>query len=370
MGLKTPLYDTHVSSGAKIIDFGGWDMPLSYGSQLEEHRAVRRDSGIFDVSHMCVVDLTGAATRELLSRLLANDVAKLSVPGSALYSCMLLPSGGVIDDLIVYFLTEQWFRLVVNAGTRRKDLAWIERHAAPCGVSVRERTDLAMLAVQGPLAREKTASLLSAAHRQTALGIARFSGAAIDSWFLARTGYTGEDGFEIMLPAAEATAAWESLIARGVTAAGLGARDTLRLEAGMNLYGSDMDESRHPLESGLAWTVAFEPDERDFIGRSALVRVRAEGCDEMVGLVLEERGVLRNHQTVSAAAEAPAEGAGAAIGEITSGTFSPSLNRSIALARVRRQGGARVMVDIRGTQHAARIVKPPFVRNGKALIEL
>ena len=370
MGLKTPLYHVHLASGAKIIDFGGWDMPLSYGSQLEEHRAVRRDSGIFDVSHMCVVDLTGAGARQFLSRLLANDVAKLTVPGSALYSCMLRPSGGVIDDLIAYYLTETWFRLVVNAGTRRKDLEWIEQQTAPFGVAVRERTDLAILAVQGPLAREKTASLLSAAHRETALGISRFSAAAIDSWFLARTGYTGEDGFEIMLPAEAAAEIWRSLVARDVPPAGLGARDTLRLEAGMNLYGSDMDESHHPLESGLGWTVAFEPESRDFIGREALVRVRTESCDRLLGLVLEERGMLRGHQTVCAAPEErPAGAGGEVLGEITSGSFSPTLNRAIALARVRRGTAGRVMVDIRGRQHAARIVKPPFVRNGKALID-
>lgn len=368
MGLKTPLYDIHVSSGAKIIDFGGWDMPLSYGSQLEEHRLVRLDSGIFDVSHMCAVDLSGARVRECLRRVLANDVAKLTVPGTALYSCMLLPSGGVIDDLIVYFLTDHRYRLVVNAGTRRKDLAWLVEQGAPFGVSVRERADLAILAVQGPFAREKTASLLSAAHRETALGIARFSAAAIGTWFLARTGYTGEDGFEILLPAEEAAAVWRSLVSRGVTPAGLGARDTLRLEAGMNLYGSDMDESRHPLESGLAWTVAFEPEERDFIGRAALLRTRAQGCDEMVGLVLEERGVLRSHQPVLG--QPLADTPGARLGEITSGTFSPTLNRAIALARVRRDVPARVLVEIRGQPHAARIVKPPFVRNGKALIKL
>jgi aminomethyltransferase len=366
MGLRTPLYDTHVSSGAKIIDFGGWDMPLAYGSQLDEHRAVRRDSGVFDVSHMCAVDLTGPRVRECLRRLLANDVAKLKVPGAALYSCMLLPSGGVIDDLIVYFLTEDWFRLVVNAGTRGKDLAWLSEHAAPFGVAVRERSELAILAVQGPLARDKTSSLLSAAHRETALAIPRFSAAAIDTWFLARTGYTGEDGFEILLPAEEAVAVWSALVARGVAPAGLGARDTLRLEAGMNLYGNDMDESHHPLESGLAWTVAFEPEERDFIGRAALLRARVQGCEEMVGLVLEERGVLRGHQPVFA--EDRARECGDRVGEITSGSFSPTLNRAIALARVRRDAGARLMVEIRGQPHAVRVVKPPFVRNGKALV--
>jgi aminomethyltransferase len=366
MGLKTPLYDIHVASHAKIVDFGGWDMPLSYGSQIEEHHAVRRDAGVFDVSHMCVIDLTGARVREFLRRLLANDVARLTVPGRALYSCMLLPTGGVIDDLIAYFLTESWFRLVVNAGTRHKDLAWIREHAAPFGVDVRERSDLAILAVQGPNAREKTVALLTPARRATALDIPRFAAAAaVDSWFLARTGYTGEDGFEIILPGTDAAETWRALLAQGARPAGLGARDTLRLEAGMNLYGNDMDETRHPLESGLAWTVAFEPEERDFIGRDALVRARASGGCALVGLVLEERGVLRSHQVVSAG-----EAAGAPrLGEITSGTFSPTLNRAIALARLLPQSGTRVWVDIRGKPHAARIVKPPFVRNGKPMID-
>jgi aminomethyltransferase len=370
MGLKTPLYDTHVASRAKIIDFGGWDMPLSYGSQLEEHHAVRKDAGIFDVSHMCVIDLSGARVREFLRYLLANDAGKLAIPGQALYSCMLLPSGGVIDDLIVYFAAESWFRLVVNAGTRQKDLAWIREQAAPFGVAVCERTDLAILAVQGPNARAKTAQLLSPAHRVTAMAVARFSSAAVDSWFLARTGYTGEDGFEIMLPAADAAPTWQALVAQGIAPAGLGARDTLRLEAGMNLYGNDMDETRHPLESGLAWTVAFEPGDRDFVGREALMRARASGGSALVGLVLEDRGVLRGHQTVSGVAEPAPGSAPRKLGEVTSGTFSPTLNRSIALARVAPEAGPRVMVEIRAQQHAARIVKPPFVRNGKVLIEI
>jgi aminomethyltransferase len=371
MGLKTPLYDTHVSAHAKIIDFGGWDMPLSYGSQIEEHLAVRKDAGIFDVSHMCAVDLTGPEVRSFLRHLLANDVAKLTVPGKALYSCMLLPSGGVIDDLIVYFVAESWFRLVVNAGTRLKDLGWIRKHAEAYGVEVRERSDLAILAIQGPNAREKTVSLLSPTHRVSALGISRFSAAAIDSWFVARTGYTGEDGFEIMLPAAESPGVWQALTAQGVAPAGLGARDTLRLEAGMNLYGNDMDERRHPLESGLAWTVAFEPKDRDFIGRAALEAVRAAPAgDEFVGLVLEDRGVLRSHQAVSGVPLGSPGASPAPVGEITSGSFSPTLNRSIALARVRPGLARRVTVDVRGKALAARIVKTPFVRNGKASIDI
>jgi aminomethyltransferase len=358
MGLKTALYDTHVQQGAKIVDFGGWEMPLHYGSQIEEHHAVRRDAGMFDVSHMGVVDLQGARVREFLRNLLANDVGRLKSPGKALYSCMLLPEGGVIDDLIVYFMSDTWFRMVVNAGTRGKDLAWIRGHAQPFAVNVAERDDLAMIAIQGPNAREKTlaASGQGPAGRASALSLAPFFGAQFDSWFIARTGYTGEDGFEVMLPAVDAAKAWNALRAQDIQPAGLGARDTLRLEAGMNLYGNDMDESHHPLESGLAWTVAFEPIERDFIGRRALEGLRVAGGQQLVGLLLEERGVLRSHQKIVPA------------GEVTSGTFSPTLNRSIALARVPKTAAPSVQVEIRGKLHAASVVKPPFVRHGKALI--
>jgi len=373
MGLKTALYDTHVRSGAKIVDFGGWEMPLHYGSQIEEHHAVRRDAGMFDVSHMGVVDLRGERVREFLQRLLANDVGRLKTSGKALYSCMLLANGGVIDDLIVYFLSDTWFRLVVNAGTRDKDLAWIRRHAAAFAVTVAEQRDLAMIAIQGPNAREKTLPLLAPAQRIIAQGLAPFYGVALDSWFVARTGYTGEDGFEVMLPAQDAARTWDALRAQGVVPAGLGARDTLRLEAGMNLYGNDMDEDHHPLESGLAWTVAFEPGGRDFIGREALENVRRTGSREFVGLLLEERGVLRSHQKVVVAGTGngvPGSAASGPLptGEVTSGTFSPTLNRSIALARVPVTAATSVQVEIRGKLHAASIVKPPFVRHGKVLI--
>jgi aminomethyltransferase len=364
MGLKTPLYNTHVSQGAKIVDFGGWDMPLHYGSQIEEHHAVRRDAGMFDVSHMGVVDLGGARVRDFLRQLLANDVGRLKARGKALYSCMLLPAGGVIDDLIVYFLGDSSFRMVVNAGTRGKDLAWIREHAAPFGVSVLERGDFAMIAVQGPQARDKVLPLLPVALRPAALALGPFVGGDFGAWFIARTGYTGEDGFEIMLPAAEAAATWAALRAQGVAPAGLGARDTLRLEAGMSLYGNDLDEEHDPLESGLAWTVAFDPS-RDFIGRAALEKARSNPSRRLVGLLLEDRGVLRSHQKVII----DAQGAAAA-GEVTSGTFSPTLSRSIALARVPANVTSRVQVDIRGKLHNASVVKPPFVRHGKAMIPL
>jgi aminomethyltransferase len=349
-----------------MVDFGGWDMPVNYGSQIEEHHAVRRDAGIFDVSHMCVIDVRGPKVREFFSKLIANDVAKLKVSGKALYSCMLNEAGSVIDDLIVYFLDESWFRTVVNAGTRDKDLAWMRAVAKPYQLELTERTDLAMVAVQGPNARAKVAELLPAQHREPALALEAFFGKPFSmessEWFVARTGYTGEDGFEIILPVADVTRVWRELNAKGVKSAGLGARDTLRLEAAMNLYGNDMDESQNPLESGLSWTVSFENPARDFIGRKALEALKAKGISrKFVALLLEDRGVLRGHQKVVTSA---------GDGEITSGTFSPTMEKSIALARVpsATKLGDVVQVDVRGKLLNARVVKAPFVRNGKILV--
>ncbi len=365
MPLQTPLYERHRALGARLVDFGGWDMPLQYGSQLEEHHAVRRDAGMFDVSHMRVVDLAGLRTREFLQALLANDVARLAVPGKALYSCMLNERGGVIDDLIVYLRGPTAYRLVVNAGTAEKDLAWISAQALRFEVEVTARRDLAMIAVQGPNARARVAELLTPADAAIALGLPVFSGAALaargSASFIARTGYTGEDGFEIILGAGEVVALWDRLIDRGVRPCGLGARDTLRLEAGMNLYGNDMDETTTPLESGLAWTVALDSP-RDFIGRAALLEQRAAGVPRrLIGLLLEDKGVLRAHQKVIASSGE---------GETTSGTYAPTLERSIALARVPAAVIEPLVAEVRGKRLAVRIVKPPFVRHGRALIAL
>jgi aminomethyltransferase len=360
MGFKTPLYETHVAAGARMVDFGGWDMPVHYGSQIEEHHAVRRDAGMFDVSHMLIADVSGARTRDYLRHLLANDVAKLKDPGKALYSCMLNERGGVVDDLITYFGDEQHFRVVVNAGTRDKDTAWLKRWAEPFKVDIQPRTDLAMVAVQGPNARAKAAQVIGKS-ADSVLGMKPFFSRQLDSHYVATTGYTGEDGWEVILPAKDIAAFWVALRDAGVAQCGLGARDTLRLEAGMNLYGNDMDENLTPLESGLTWTVAFDPPERDFIGRAALEAQRRGGvARKLVGLVLEERGVLRSHQKVVVP--------GVGEGELTSGTFSPTLERSIGFARVPAATGEQVQVDIRGKLLAARVVKYPFVRNGKALI--
>jgi len=363
MGSKTPLYDNHVEAGARIVDFGGWDMPLHYGSQKEEHHAVRQNAGVFDVSHMTVVDLSGQRVRAFLQYLVANDVAKLKDYGKALYTSMLNPDGGVIDDLIIYFVADTKYRLVVNAATREKDLAWIRKQAEAFEVGVVERAELAMIAVQGPHARELAAPCVGTEYRDAAMALKPFNGMFAGDWFVARTGYTGEDGWEIVLPAADASATWDRLLAAGVEPCGLGARDTLRLEAAMNLYGSDMDETVSPLEAGLEWTVAWEPAGRDFIGRAAIEEQR-ENTDRQrfVGLLLEDKGVLRNHQKIVV------DGVGE--GEITSGGFSPTIGRSIALARVPAGDYDRAKVEVRGKLLNVRIVKTPFVRNGQVRIDV
>ena len=283
MGNRTPLYEEHLAAGGKLVDFAGWDMPIHYGSQIEEHHAVRHHAGMFDVSHMTVVDLTGERVRDYLRRLLANDVARLKDGGKALYSCMLNAAGGVIDDLIVYYLRDDYYRMVVNAATRKKDLAWLEEQAAAFAVTVTERPELAMIAIQGPDARDRVLGVLDAAVAAIAAELKPFVGAFAGEWFIARTGYTGEDGFEIILPGDEAAGFWRKLREAGIGPAGLGARDTLRLEAGMNLYGADMDETVTPLESALSWTVAWEPPDRDFIGRAALETQRRAGCPAQAG---------------------------------------------------------------------------------------
>ncbi len=388
MTQRTPLYNTHVAANAKIVDFAGWDMPIHYGSQLEEHHIVRRDAGMFDVSHMLAIDLVGKDSQRWLRHLLANDVAKLSsqspgrpkidlaplgggsgvspepgaqklLPGKALYSCMLQEDGGVIDDLIVYLFTPEHYRIVVNAGTADKDVAWMRKQLAGFEATITTRRDLAMIAVQGPNAREKFWAAFPAS-RATSESLGVFQAAEWNDWLIARTGYTGEDGFEISLPAGVAAQTWNALQAAGVAAIGLGARDTLRLEAGMNLYGQDMDESVGPLESGLAWTVDFKDVGRDFIGREALEANPPK--HQFVGLLLIDRGVMRSHQKVVTAH---------GDGETTSGSFSPTLNQSIALARVPNGVaiGDTVEVEIRDKKLKAKVVKPNFVRHGKSLLQ-
>jgi aminomethyltransferase len=365
MGKRTPLYHEHERLGARLVPFGGWDMPLHYGSQIEEHLAVRRTAGVFDVSHMQPVDIQGPGAQAYLRRLLANDVARLKDTGKALYSCMLNQAGGTVDDLIVYALGPGRYRAVVNAATADKDLDWMAAHSAGFAVELARRDDLAMLAVQGPGARSLVAPLLPGGLGAAAMAQRPFFAAEDGDWLVGRTGYTGEDGFEVMLPTGEAPGLWQGLIAAGVVPCGLGARDTLRLEAGMNLYGQDMDDGIGPLECGLGWTVAWEPAGRDFVGRQALEAMRDNPARrDFVGLLLEGRGVLRSHQAVLAD--------GKPWGETSSGGYSPTLERSIAFARVAagfpRNRGETCEVEIRGKPVPARVVQNAFVRHGQPLL--
>lgn len=360
MGKHTALWELHRDAGARLVDFSGWEMPLHYGSQIAEHHEVRQRAGIFDVSHMAVIDLKGKEVRSFLRYLLANNVDRLTIPGYALYSCLLNEQGGVLDDLLVYFMAEQEFRVVSNAATRDKNLAWIEKQAVAFDVEVQERSDLAMIAVQGLEARGKVHTLLPSALKERASDLKRFQATWDEALFVARTGYTGEDGYELLLSETKAQDWWQQLVAVGVIPCGLGARDTLRLEAGMCLYGTDMDETTTPLESGLGWTVAWKPAERDFIGRAALEAQQSAGCPhQQVGLLLQGKGILRNEQRVMT---------NRGEGIITSGGFSPTLQQSIALARVPRGASGDCEVLMRGRSVPVAIVKPPFVRNGRSCL--
>ncbi|MDA8561600.1 glycine cleavage system aminomethyltransferase GcvT [Gammaproteobacteria bacterium] len=360
MGNKTPLYDCHLKANAKIVDFAGWDMPLNYGSQIKEHNFVRKDVGVFDVSHMTILDIDGLESFTFLRYLLANDIGRLE-SGKALYTCMLDLNGGIIDDLIVYKIQDNLYRMIVNSSTRVKDLAWISSHAENFKVNINERMDLAILAIQGPNVEDKLSNILSSRDLSAVMALKPFSAISLGSMFIAKTGYTGEKGFEIIVPAVDAKNLWESFLALSVNPCGLGARDTLRIEAGLNLYGTDMDESVTPLESNLAWTVAFDPIDRDFIGRKALESQKKSGIKNLfVGLVLRQPGVLRSHQKVICNS--------LVVGETTSGSFSPILNKGIAFARVSANINNDCKVEIRGKQVSASVVRLPFVRQGKVLI--
>ena len=363
MSSKTSLYTQHQQMGAKLVDFGGWQMPLHYGSQLEEHHIVRRSAGMFDVSHMTLVDLDHPRSGDFLRHLLANNIDKLDTPGRALYSCMLNPDGGVVDDLIVYWRGGDRWRVVVNAATRDKDIAWMEQQVKGFdGVEINVRDDLSMVAVQGPEARSLFAATLDDKANKQVMELKAFHALELGDSFVAATGYTGEDGVEVIVPNDRAVAVWQGLAAAGVKPCGLGARDTLRLEAGMNLYGADMDETTSPLESGLGWTLGWKPEHREFVGRDALTAERETGVKRQLrGLVLEGKGVLRNHVRVSTEH---------GDGEVTSGSYSPTLEKSIALARlpVAVTPGSKVEVDLRGRMVPARVVKYPFVRNGQSCL--
>ncbi|KTD11992.1 glycine cleavage system protein T [Legionella gratiana] len=357
---KTPLHATHVECGAKMVDFHGWEMPLHYGSQITEHHYVRKDAGMFDVSHMTIVDVLGAGCRQFLRKLLTNDVDLLEHNGKALYSCMCNEHGGIIDDLIVYQRASDNYRIILNSATRENDLVWIRKKSEGFAVGLQERRELAMIAVQGPNAVEKVLKTLNPAQVDAVSTLTHFECVDVENWFFARTGYTGEDGLEIIVPQEIIVSLWHDLMKAEIHPCGLGARDTLRLEAGMLLYGQDMDETTSPLESGLAWTIKWEPEDRDFIGMGALFSQKQIGLKrKMVGLTLLDKGIMRQGQRIVVP--------GCADGIITSGSYSPTLEKSIALARVPVETGDEVMVDIRGKLVPAKVSKPRFVKLGKAL---
>jgi aminomethyltransferase len=358
MKKQTPLYQQHIDAGAKMVDFGDWSMPLHYGSQLKEHHYVREHAGIFDVSHMTILDIKGNDVQTYLKTLLANDISKITqLPGKALYSCMLNHSGGVIDDLIIYYMNDNWFRLIVNSSTREKDLHWFKEQIKDQDVLLTEHTDLAMIAVQGPDAIAITNKTLA-----FQVPLKPFTAIEKDNLFIARTGYTGEDGYEIIIPNDQASSLWKQLVNNGVKPCGLGARDTLRLEAGMNLYGNDMDETTSPLERGLSWTIDFTNQERNFIGRQALEEQKNAGLNKKwVGLVLQGKGIMRSHQKLID------PGNDSLTGKVTSGGFSPTLEKSIAFASIPIQWEESCSVEIRKKQVPAKIVKLPFVRKGKII---
>ena len=359
MSNKTTLHAKHIEAGAKMVDFYGWEMPINYGSQIEEHHIVRQKAGMFDVSHMTIVDVIGAEAQAYLRKLVINDVAKLTVEGKALYTGMLNEEGGVIDDLIIYHFSDTRYKLVVNSATREKDLAWMTKQAANFDVMITERPEFGMIAVQGPHAKAMVATVLTNEQTIAVDGMKPFFGVQSGELFIATTGYTGEDGYEIVVPENKAADLWQQLLDAGVAPCGLGARDTLRLEAGMNLYGLDMDESVSPLAANMAWTISWEPTDRNFIGRSVLEAQKEAGDQpKLVGLVFEEKGVLRaGLKVITPSGD----------GFITSGTFSPTLGHSIAMARVPRsvKFGDTVQVEMRKKLVNVAVIKPSFVRNGK-----
>lgn len=354
----TALHPQHVNAKAKLVDFSGWSMPMQYQSQLQEHRAVRNHAGIFDVSHMACVTITGKDTIAFLRYLVANDIQGIQ-PGKAMYTCMLNSEGGIIDDLIVYFFNDQDCRCIINAGCTDKDWAWMQQVANNFDVTLNRPNDLCIIAIQGPKAIELGRSCLPTAAAHALDTLKPFATTLVEGGFIARTGYTGEDGFEIILPTNMATHVWQQAMTAGITPCGLGARDTLRIEAGLNLYGQDMDENTSPYEAALSWTVSLHDTERSFIGKDALIqRVNQGVTHQLVGVAMTLPGVLRNQQIITLNNETT--------GIITSGTFSPILNHAIGFARVSLDSPTQGTVINRKKPCQVYLTKMAFVRKGQA----
>ncbi len=349
---QTALHSWHAQHGAKLVPFAGFDMPLHYGSQLDEHQMVRKKAGLFDVSHMQLTHLAGDNVTEMLRYLLSQDVAALAA-NQASYGCLLNARGGIIDDVIVYRLAENQYWMVSNAATKTKVMPWLKQHAENFSVTLASLDDYSLIAIQGPEAIEKTAALFDGVRDIPPFGFLTTD----DGLMLARTGYTGEDGFEIMAPHARITAIWQQFLELGAKPCGLGARDTLRLEAGLNLYGQDMDENTTPLSSGLSFALHWT--DRDFMGRDVLTAMKKENDFWLrKGLILHHGGILRPGMKVMGD-----------FGEskVLSGSYSPTLSASIALVRLPQGTEQGIHVVIRNKSIPVEVVRPPFYRRVPSL---
>jgi aminomethyltransferase len=355
---RTPLYDLHKALGARFVEFGGWEMPVQYTGIIDEHTAVRQRAGLFDVSHMGEIELRGPRALAAAQRLTVNDVGRLS-DGQAQYSLLCLPSGGVVDDILVHRISAERIFICVNAANIQKDFDWMRDNAA--GAEVIDRSDeFGLLALQGPRAVSIVGKLTRAALDRTPRFAFMEAEVAGCRALVAHTGYTGEDGWELYCAHGDAATLWDAILAAGsdagIVPVGLGARDTLRLESALPLYGHELDETTTPLEARLGWVVRFTKE--DFIGRDALLRQKERGVDrQLAGLVLSDRGVARQHYRILHQADQ--------VGIVTSGTMSPTLGKAIGLGYVAPEYatiGTRLSVDIRGRQAAAEIVRLPFYK--------
>ena len=345
-----------------MVDFHGWSMPINYGSQINEHNSVRENCGIFDVSHMTILDFKGDDAETFVRKLISNDIKKLTEPYAGLYSAMVNEQGGVIDDLIAYKM-ENGYRLVVNCATRGEDLKWISSKSLNFKVEMTERDDLSMIAVQGPRSLDVLSSCPAPIVRALE-SKKRQQGVYGNNMFATKTGYTGEIGFEVILPHEQAVNLWQNAIDAGAVPVGLGARDTLRLEAGMNLYGFEMDESITPFECNMSWTVDFSDTDRDFYGKKALENIlKEENYNELVGIMLDERTILRQGQKLWFNENKDLDGI------VTSGTYSPTLKKPIALARIPKADLKSCFTEVRDKKVFAKIGSPKFIKEGKEIFK-
>jgi aminomethyltransferase len=350
---KTPLNKSHIELGAKMVNFSNWEMPISYSSLIEEHNAVRNTVGIFDVSHMSVFDFDGDNQVAFFEKIFANDIKKIYKDNKAIYGALLNEEGGILDDLIIYHANNK-FRLVSNCSTREQNRQWFEKHAVEFGVKVMERSDMGILAIQGPDALNKILKIKEIDNQVNTLQSfgCMFEGDKL----YARTGYTGEDGLELIVPTKDINHLWDQALELGCTPIGLGARDTLRLEAGLNLYGNDMTINNHPYESNMGWTIDMSDESREFIGKDALLSIDQSKSQKIVGIILQDKGILRSGYEIT-----HEQGKGV----VLSGSYSPTLQSSIGLARVDQGYKENGKVMIRNKLLNIDFVSPRFLGQGK-----